>query len=280
MRSFILLLCVYVQAAVGIGDLFARAGCNDGFTKCAPKGASSTMEPSIGPDLAPVYVDLVDSISTSPQSKRGLKALSEDLYIRAASTSLCCQKVQTVPSADNYTTNYFFPDSSNGQIVSGNYSTPAGATANLISGDYKLADGTSGNIYSGSQSSDKPNTATLPIPTQYTAAGSGSAIAATALGQVVTYTTTIPGTTVLPTTVSAATTVSTGAANGSVLSAPTTEAVSTVSGTTVSPAVSTVVTRLAASSTKKSAAARNENDLYAICSMFVSAAFLTAWLPW
>ena len=189
---------------------------------------------------------------------------------------LLCSKLNI---QDNYTTNYFFPDGSNGQIVSGNYSTPAGATANLISGDYKLADGTSGNIYSGSQSSDKPNTATLPIPTQYTAAGSGSAIAATALGQVVTYTTTIPGSTVLPTTVSAATTVSTGAANGSVLSAPTTEAVSTVSGTTVSPAVSTVVTRLAASSTKKSAAARKENGLNAIWSIFVSVSFLAAWLP-
>ena len=44
----------------------------------------------------------------------------------------------------NYTTNYYLPGGSYGQIVSGNYTASDGSTANLITGDYTLTDGTTG----------------------------------------------------------------------------------------------------------------------------------------
>ena len=73
-------------------------------------------------------------------------------------------------------------NSAYGTAVTGNY-TGADGVANLLTGDYTLADGTSGNIYGSSSSPSKPDTATLTVPTQYTAAGIGSAIPLSALGE-------------------------------------------------------------------------------------------------
>ena len=148
---------------------------------------------------------------------------------------------------DNYTTNYYLPGGSYGQIVSGCYTASDGSTANLISGNYTLSDGTTGNIYGSPSSPSKPNTATLDIPTQYTASGSISAIPVTALGQEITYTTVIPGTTILPSVVSAAMTIPT-IANDITTTLVSTKAASTIPGTTIAPRTSTVTTRVAAAS--------------------------------
>lgn len=101
---------------------------------------------------------------------------------------------------NRFTTNYFLPNSATGNVDSGSYIGPDGSTANFLSGNYTKADGSSGNLYPGSA---PPNTATLDLPTAFsTASGIGSGIAATALGGLATYTTTIPGTTIPATTLS------------------------------------------------------------------------------
>jgi hypothetical protein len=103
---------------------------------------------------------------------------------------------------DKFTTNFFLPDGSFGTIVGGSYTSPSGDVANLVSGEYTLVDGQKGNIYSDNASA-RPDTATLPIPTQFTASGVGTAIPASALGGQVTltYTTTLPGSTIPPFTI-------------------------------------------------------------------------------
>ena len=148
---------------------------------------------------------------------------------------------------DNYTTNYYLPGGSYGQIVSGSYTASDGSKANLISGNYTLTDGTTGNIYGSPSSPSKPNTATLNIPTQYTASGSISVIPVTALGHEITYTTVIPGTTIPPSIVSAATTIPT-IANDMTTTLVSTEAASTIPGTTIGPYTSTATTQVAAAS--------------------------------
>ena len=148
---------------------------------------------------------------------------------------------------DNYTTNYYLPGGSYGQIVSGSYTGSDGSTANLISGNYTLTDGTTGNIYGSPPSPSKPNTATLDIPTQYTASGSISAIPVAALGQDITYTTVIPGTTIPPSIVSAVMSIPT-IAYDTATTLGSTEAASTIPGTTIGPRTSTVTTRVAAAS--------------------------------
>lgn len=160
---------------------------------------------------------------------------------------------------DNYTTNYFLPGGSYGQIVSGNYSSD-GSVANLLSGDFTLVDGTSGNIYGSSLS--KPDTAALAIPTQYTASGSGSAIPATALGQEITYTTTISGTTVPPSILSATMTSLVVSAGITVGTMTTTEPATTIPGTTMAPQVNTVTTRLAGTAATKTGTANNLTPIH------------------
>lgn len=89
-------------------------------------------------------------------------------------------------SQDKFTTNFFLPDGSYGSIVLGDYTAPDGARANLLTGTYVLANGTSGNIYAENMD-DKPDTATLPMPTPWTSEGVGGPIAASTLGGFQTY---------------------------------------------------------------------------------------------
>lgn len=145
---------------------------------------------------------------------------------------------QCLPDQDNYTTNYLLPGGAYGQIVSGNYTSSDG-NANLLTGDYSMNDGSSGNIYTSTGAAAKPDTATLAIPTQYTAAGVGSAIPATALGEWTTYTTTFPATTIPPTTV-AATVLPASVSNGETVEPATTEPAETLAGTTIAPKTSTI----------------------------------------
>ncbi|KAL8734342.1 MAG: hypothetical protein Q9166_001540 [cf. Caloplaca sp. 2 TL-2023] len=216
-----------------------RANCGDNFSKCEPKGASSTEAPAVGADLSPLYVDLLNSIKGTTNSKRDYNEANNN---------------------DNYTTNYFLPGGSTGQIVSGSYSSSSGQ-ANLIQGDYTLADGTKGNIYGSEDSPSKPDTATLAIPTQYTAAGSGSAIPATALGQVATITTTIPGTTVEPSTVSPET-IAPSVSGTSTVEPASTRSASVIPGTTIQPRTSTYTTTVAvAAATGQSAAAASKPNM-------------------
>jgi hypothetical protein len=142
---------------------------------------------------------------------------------------------------DKFTTNFYLPDDSYGALYSGSYTFKNGDTANFISGNY-TSGGKSGNLYAGSNASKKPNAATLPIPSQWTSSGVGSAIPATALGIGVTiYTiigpTTIPPLTIQPTTIPAKT------ISGSIIPAR------TISGTTVAAQTFTGTTTLIRTST-------------------------------
>lgn len=128
--------------------------------------------------------------------------------------------------------------------MTGNYTAPDGV-ANLLTGNYTLADGTAGNVYGSSPS--KPDTATLTVPTQWTAAGVGSAIPLSALGEWSTYTTTIPGTTISPST-AAAQTVPPSIVSGSTIEPATTKPATTIPGTTIAPVTSIISTRIAKAS--------------------------------
>jgi len=168
--------------------------------------------------------------------------------------------------------------------VGGAYNSSAGDLVNLETGGYTLVNGSTGNIYSNNAAA-KPNTSTLPMPTQFTASGVGSAIPASKLGDEITltYTTTFPGTTIPastipPHTISAivtsqtlflGSTISTEISNSLIVSTSVIETVSfaTISGTTIpgstvpartiEPLVTTITTTevvTQASSTKKSGA--------------------------
>ncbi|PQE22088.1 hypothetical protein CJF31_00010725 [Rutstroemia sp. NJR-2017a BVV2] len=216
--SFALLASLAAAAAASPSSLSARSGCQQGYTLCSPSGATNSNTPEIGdPEFTHLYEDIVlSNLPTFTSRKRtsSRNNIPFSLLSPRASASLCCisslacltMHNLNIPFCyDQFTTNYFLPDNSYGTIVGGSYTSASGAHADLATGNFTKADGTSGNIYSADPGS-APNTATLPIPSQYTASGVGSAIPASVLGGVtVTYTTTysasaVPGTTVGGTT--------------------------------------------------------------------------------
>ncbi|KAL8819741.1 MAG: hypothetical protein Q9223_001898 [Gallowayella weberi] len=245
-------------ATSGSVRLEPRANCAKNYKKCDPKGATATEAPAIGTDLSQLYPELVNTVNGAKKLKRDFHDQGDEfaslLEPRAPSANLCCKFSLATYSDASYR--------STGQIVSGSYTSATGQ-ANLIDGEYTLADGTKGNIYGSQDSPSKPDTATLAIPTQYTASGSGSAIAATALGQVATITTTIPGTTVAPSTVAEETLPPSVSGTTTVVSA-TTKSASVIPGTTVQPKTSVYTTTLAApaaSGKGKSGAAASKPDM-------------------
>ncbi|KAE8442202.1 hypothetical protein EG329_003731 [Mollisiaceae sp. DMI_Dod_QoI] len=279
-----------------VGVATASSGeCDAGFTICSPPGATSAITPQIGSaDFQNLFVDIVQS--SLPASKRSLPH-----FVRA-STSLCCNAQLSCLTLtnlalpfcyDKFTTNYFLPDGSTGTVVGGNYTSAGGDVANLETGDYTLVSGQEGNIYS-SNPALKPDIATLPMPTQFTASGVGSAIPTDSLGSeiILTYVTTIPGSTVPastapPITVPGSTSTETvllpttttiSAASGSILSlsvgavtslsivnvSPSTVPGTTVSGSTFAPMVTTITTTkfsaLPASTTPSASSTTKKND--------------------
>jgi hypothetical protein len=248
--------------------------CVDGYTLCSPLDATATTTPEIGSSaFRSLFVDIV--LSSLPPSKRVRSLLSHQ-----ATASLCCTSTLScltmtnlgIPFCyDKFTTNYFLPDGSYGTVIGGEYTSSGGDVANLETGFYTLVNGQTGNIYTEYES-EKPNTATLPMPSQFTASGVGTAIQASALGAevTITYTTTLPGSTMLGTTVAPITispsvveetiflpsTVQTGVSNslmpaitGVPSASPSTVQGSviqgtTILGTTVSAVVTTVTTTM------------------------------------
>jgi hypothetical protein len=190
--------------------LVDRDDCGAGFTLCVPAGATSLNTPQIG-DAA--FLSLFNNIVSSslPSSGNSKRAIIDT----RGSPGLCCNALLScmlmndlaIPFCyDRFTTNYKLPDGSVGTIIGGSYSSPKGDTANLETGDFSLANGTKGNLYAANPNS-KPNTATLSMPTQYTATGVGSAIPMSSIGFAITltYTTTLPGKTFVATTIAAST---------------------------------------------------------------------------
>ncbi|KAL5317032.1 hypothetical protein ACEPPN_016085 [Leptodophora sp. 'Broadleaf-Isolate-01'] len=248
----------------------AAKSCADGYEICAPPGATSVNTPQIGsPDFQNLFINIVQP--PLPSNKRA----------EAGSASLCCNALLSclvmsnlrIPFCyDRFTTNFFLPDGSHGTVVGGIYTSGNGDVANLESGEYTLASGQKGNIYPA----DRPDTATLPMPSQFTGTGVGSAIPANSLGReiTVTYTTTLPGTTKPGTTVSPSTTFSVvqetillptmvsgstiAATSISTLTVPVTIQGTTVSGATVAGEVTTITTTEAAAASSPTATKKSE----------------------
>jgi hypothetical protein len=182
-------------------ELLSKATNDNPCEPCKPQGATGLMPPSVGSDLAPLYSEVLASIKGISSSKRSLHG-RDDKEGFCCRQSLDCVNVQNlnIPMCyDKFTTNFGFADGSYGSITTGEYHS-ADAKANLISGDFS-ANGQNGNIYAN-KPDEKPNTATMSLPAQYTGTGVGEAIPPSELGSIIVYTTTIPGTTYsAPTTV-------------------------------------------------------------------------------
>ncbi|PSN64706.1 hypothetical protein BS50DRAFT_602287 [Corynespora cassiicola Philippines] len=208
---------------------------------CNPQGATGSTPPAVGPELKSLYVDVLASVKGISFKKRWDDSLEPRQGSFCCRETLDCVNVQNfnIPMCyDKFTTSFGFPGNAFGSLTTGNY-TVGGDTANLINGQYTKAGGETGDIYAEDPSA-KPNTATMSIPPQWTAAGVGSAIPASELGYVTVITTTISGTTFSgPTVLPESTIIET---HGDHTTAVSTRPAQTITGATTIPAQTSTVT--------------------------------------
>jgi len=266
MRWDVLLLAAVATRAIAESgsSLNSNGDCDAGFVVCTPAGATSAITPQIG-DAAfqNLFTDIVQS--SLPASKRSLPLSDRAIASLCCNALLSCLAITALglPMCyDKFTTNYFLPDGSYGTVVGGSYTSSGGDKANLETGYYTLANGQTGNIYSNDPAA-KPNTAALPMPSQFTASGVGSAVPISSLGSkiILTYTTTLPGSVVPPVTISPSTisglvSQETGVTESSSVIPGTTLPASTASGIVIT-VTTTQIAAASASTTKKSVAARS-----------------------
>ncbi|RMD43729.1 hypothetical protein DV735_g1398, partial [Chaetothyriales sp. CBS 134920] len=173
------LLTLFAASVAGID-------CGNGYTECAPAGASFGRVPILGDGWAFFYQSLISVIPSSPdsQSKRNVDSLSDGgIEPRLTRTSVgnvfCCMASSMcvlIPSYDlpacydKFTTNYFLSDGSHGTVSNGTYETADGGWANLVTGEYSLTDGTEGNIYANDPA-NAPDSNSVPVPTPFTSSG-------------------------------------------------------------------------------------------------------------
>ncbi|KAK2749114.1 hypothetical protein FQN55_003816 [Onygenales sp. PD_40] len=220
-------------------ELSARQNCGEGYDMCMPKGSS--LIPSDPHYFNTLYEDLIGTINDSPKDQTPPEPAKGQADMPAESPSpLCCASgMQCLVLGrstlsfcwDRFTTNFYLPSGIYGSVTTGILHVE-NTTWNLLTGEYTDKSGSKRNLYDEAHL-PKPNTATMSMPQPWTSKGVGSAIPGSELGDLATYTTTIPGTTrgasTIPASTIAATTVS-----GSVIPATTIPA-TTVPGTTIPP---------------------------------------------
>ncbi|EEQ34308.1 hypothetical protein McanMca71_005092 [Microsporum canis] len=245
MRFFSLPLLVWLATTAAA----SAATCNRGYEPCEAKGAGSGSPPAIGPDMVGFYADVVNSANGAGSKKRSPDEI-HDVIARddGGQSKLCCMEPSTGIRClllrgvkisfcwDRFTTNYYFADGSYGSVTTGEYHLANGDSVNLIMGNYTRSGGETGNLYGDGTPS--PNLSTLPIPTQFTSKGVGTAIPGSELGGAATYTVS-EGTTRPPTTIPA-TTIAASTDSAGVVVPGTTVQATVVPGTTVGPATVTV----------------------------------------
>lgn len=72
----------------------AADGCGEDYSRCSPKGATSTDTPAVGTDLATLYTDLLSSVNGVKKSKRAAREARDEVDLalesRATPSNLCC----------------------------------------------------------------------------------------------------------------------------------------------------------------------------------------------
>lgn len=91
--ALVLLLFSYIHPIVAHHKLNARTDCSKSYTICSPKGASSQDEPPVGNALASFFVDIVNTVDSNHNYKRGAHEDGVTIGPRATTGSLCCKKL-------------------------------------------------------------------------------------------------------------------------------------------------------------------------------------------
>ena len=70
-----------------------RSVCNNDYTLCDPKGASTSDEPPISSTLSPLFIDILNTVDNNKDTKRDVVHGMDRLKPRLLGGGLCCKRL-------------------------------------------------------------------------------------------------------------------------------------------------------------------------------------------
>ncbi|KAK0514313.1 hypothetical protein JMJ35_002930 [Cladonia borealis] len=124
--AILVVLLSFTHVSLCNNNFKARNVCNNDYSLCDPKGASTSDEPPISSALSPLFIDILNTVDNNKDTKRDVVRSTDRLKPRLLGGGLCCtdgtqclllQGLNFPFCYDNYTTNYYLPGGSYGQIT-------------------------------------------------------------------------------------------------------------------------------------------------------------------
>ena len=100
--AIFVVLLPFAHVSLCDNNLKARDVCNNDYTLCDPKGASTSDEPPIGSALSPLFLDVVNTVDNNKDTKRSIAPDTNKFRPRLLGGGLCCKRptFKQEPNAD------------------------------------------------------------------------------------------------------------------------------------------------------------------------------------
>ena len=89
--AFLVLLLSFAHVLLCDDNFKARNVCSNDYTLCSPKGASTLDEPPISSALSPLFIDILNTVDDSKNTKRDIAHGTDRLEPRLLGGGLCCK---------------------------------------------------------------------------------------------------------------------------------------------------------------------------------------------
>lgn len=87
------MLLTFTHVSLCGTNLKARDVCNDDYTLCDPRGASTSDEPPIGSAMSPLFIAVVNTVDNDKNAKRDIARDTDQIRPRLLGGGLCCKQL-------------------------------------------------------------------------------------------------------------------------------------------------------------------------------------------
>lgn len=90
--AILVVLLSFAHVSLCDNNFKARDVCNNDYTLCDPKGASTLDEPPISSALSPLFIDIINTVDNNKDTKRDIAHGTDRLKPRLLGGGLCCKR--------------------------------------------------------------------------------------------------------------------------------------------------------------------------------------------
>ena len=91
--AILVVLVSFAHVSLCNNHFTARDVCNNDYTLCDPKGASTSDEPPISSALSPLFIDILNTVDNNKDAKRDAVHGTDVLKPRLLGGGLCCKRL-------------------------------------------------------------------------------------------------------------------------------------------------------------------------------------------